>query len=59
MKYKVKISETLTNTVTIEAKSKEDAIDKVREQYFDCEIILMSDDHEETIFEVEEIKDEY
>jgi mannitol/fructose-specific phosphotransferase system IIA component (Ntr-type) len=59
MKYKVKISETLTNTVTIEANSKEDAIDKVREQYFDCEIILMSDDHEETIFEVEEINDEY
>jgi hypothetical protein len=54
MKYNVKISETLTNTVTIEAKSKEDAIDKAREQYFDCEIILMSDDHEETIFEVEE-----
>lgn len=58
MKYKVKISETLTNTVTIEAKSREDAIYKAREQYFDCEIILMSDDHEETIFEVEEIKDE-
>ena len=59
MKYKVKISEMLTNTVTIEAKSEEDAIDRASEQYFDCEIILMSDDHEETIFEVEEINDEY
>ena len=34
-------------------------VEEAREKYFDCEIILMSDDHEETIFEVEEINDEY
>jgi mannitol/fructose-specific phosphotransferase system IIA component (Ntr-type) len=56
MKYKVRISETLTNTVIIDANSREEAIEQAQQKYFDCEIILMSDDHEETIFEVEELK---
>jgi hypothetical protein len=58
MKYKVKISEVLSNTITVEADSTEEAINLAKTKYLGCEIILMSDDLEQTEFIVEEIKNE-
>jgi hypothetical protein len=58
MKYKVKISEVLSNTITVEANSTEEAIDLAKKKYLNCDIILMSDNLEQTEFIVEEIKNE-
>ena len=58
MKYNVKISEVLSNTITVEADSTEEAINLAKKKYLGCEIILMSDNLEQTEFIVEEIKNE-
>ena len=58
MKYKVKISEVLSNTITIEANSTEEAIELAKKKYLDCDVILMSDDLEQTEFIVEETENE-
>lgn len=58
MKYKVKISEVLSNTITIEANSTEEAIELAKKKYLDCDVILMSDDLEQTEFVVEETENE-
>lgn len=50
MKIKVTISETLTRTVEVEARTKEEALRMVRKAY-DCgEIVLDWNDHAETEF---------
>ena len=58
MKYNVKISEVLSNTVTVEANSTEEALELAKKKYLDCEVILMSDNFEHTEFIVEETENE-
>lgn len=52
MKYSVTIEETLSRTIEIEAESKQDAIEKVKKQYKNEDIILDSDDFSEVVFGV-------
>lgn len=52
MKYSVTIEETLSRTLEIEAESKIDAIDKVKKQYNNENIVLDADDFSEVIFGV-------
>ena len=52
MKYSVTIEETLSRTVEIEADSKENAIEKVKKQYKNEDIVLDSDDFSEVVFGV-------
>jgi len=47
-KYRIEITETLSHTVEMEADSEADAIDKVRQMYRNCEIILDASDYVET-----------
>lgn len=49
-KIKVKIVETLQRVVEVEADSFDEAEEKVREQYRNCDIVLTSDDHIGTEF---------
>ena len=58
MKYNVKISEVLSNTVTVEANSTEEALELAKKKYLDCEVILMSDNFELTEFIVEDTENE-
>ncbi|MCR4768762.1 MAG: DpnD/PcfM family protein [Bacteroidaceae bacterium] len=51
-KYKVDITETLNRTIETEAESKEIAVEKVRQMYRNCDIILGASDYVETIFSV-------
>ena len=55
MKYNVRITETLSNVIDVDAENAEEAIAKAREQYFGCEVILVSEDLEATMFEMEKI----
>lgn len=48
MKYRVEIIETLSRTIEIEAKSEENAVEKVRRKYQNCDIILEASDYQET-----------
>jgi hypothetical protein len=52
MKYSVTIEETLSRTVEIEADSKQDAINKVKKQYKNEDIVLDADDCSEVVFGV-------
>lgn len=47
MKYKIKIIETLSKVVEIEAENKDKAFDKVQEMIRNEEIVLTADDFEE------------
>lgn len=58
MKYNVKIFEILSNTIAVEANSSEEAIELAKKKYLNCDIILMSDNLEQTEFIVEETKNE-
>jgi hypothetical protein len=42
--YKIRITETLSRCVDVEALNEEDAINKVHDMYNDCEIVLGADD---------------
>lgn len=44
MKYEIKLLETLSRVVKIDAKNEEDALDKIREMYFNEEIVLGAED---------------
>jgi hypothetical protein len=49
-KFKVKIIDTLTKVVEVEAKSKEEALDEVELDYYDCTHML---NHDDDFFDVE------
>ncbi len=44
IKFKISVEETLSRIVEVEASSKEEALDKVREQYKNEEIVLDAED---------------
>ena len=48
MKYRIEIIETLSRTIEIEADSEESAVEKVRQKYQNCDIILDASDYLET-----------
>lgn len=52
--FEFEIKETLSKTIKVESKSKEDAYNKIQEMYKNEEIVLDSSDYIET--EIEEIK---
>ena len=52
--YAVEITETLQRIVYIDAKSAEEAKDKVEEQYYNEKIVLDSSDYQDTKIEVVE-----
>lgn len=53
MKYTVEITEILQGIeLDVIAESKEEAIQLVKEKYFDQQIVLDSEDYVETIFEI-------
>ena len=52
-KYKVFIYETLSKTIDIEAEDYSDAIKKVKEKYYNEEIVLSADDYYDTEFDCE------
>ena len=51
-KYQIEVEEILQKVVKIEADSFEEAIDKARKMYHDCEIILEAEDLKETNFDL-------
>lgn len=53
MKYVVRVTETLTRTLIVEANSMEEAEDKVDRAYDDGQIILDYDDFDEYDIEVQ------
>lgn len=52
MKYSVTIEETVSRTIEIEAESQQDAIDEVKKQYKNENIVLDGDDFSEVVFGV-------
>lgn len=44
MKYEIKVSETLSRNVEVDAKNENDALEKIREMYFNEEIVLGGED---------------
>ena len=57
MTYEIKISETLSRVVEINAKDEESALEKIREMYSNEEIVLGADDFDyDTTFTI--LKDE-
>ena len=52
--YRVVVTETLQRTVYIDAKSAEEALDKVQEMYDNEEIVLDWGDYQDTEIEVAE-----
>lgn len=49
--YTIEITETLQKQVTVKANSRELAMQKVKEQYYDCSIILDSNNYIDTEFQ--------
>ena len=58
MLYTVKITETLSKKVTLDADNEEDAYESVRTLYYDCEIVLSSENYDNTTFESMEVKND-
>ena len=48
MKYRIEITETLSRTIETEADSEETAVEKVRQMYRKCDIILDASDYVQT-----------
>lgn len=57
MEYDVTITETLQKTVTVEADSKEDAEQTVKDMYADSDIVLLPDDFYDVDYKVGEGKE--
>lgn len=53
--YTIEIIETLSKLVVVKADSKEQAIDIVREKYYESEIVLDEEDFYETEFTIHKI----
>ena len=51
-KYRVEITEKLSRTIETEAENEEAAIEKVRQMYKNCDIILDASDYIETVISV-------
>ncbi len=45
MKYIIQVSELLASRLEIEAETSEEAIQKVKDKYYDSDIILEADDY--------------
>ena len=56
MKYRVEITEKLSRTIETEAENEEAAIEKVRQMYRNCDIILDASDYIETVISVKKWK---
>lgn len=50
--YTIRVTETLSRLVTVDVLDTEDAIDMVRQQYSDEEIVLDETDYDDVKFEV-------
>lgn len=50
--YKVMITEVLSRTIAVEASNWKEAQDKVMDMYYNADVVISSDDHETTEFEV-------
>ena len=54
MKHKVRISETRSKIVEIEARTRTEAVDIAMKHYYDCEYVIDSNDMYEITFTNEE-----
>jgi len=57
-KYSIEVSEVLSRIVEVEATDEEDAIERVRQMYRKCEIVLDDSDYILTEFSVNDEKSE-
>lgn len=58
MKYTIRISELLKHDITIEADNSAEAIEKVKNKYYDSEIVLTADDYVDGSVEFDIVKKE-
>ena len=57
-KYSIEVLEILSRTIEVEASDEEDAIEKVRQMYRKCEIVLDDSDYKVTEISVKDEKSE-
>ena len=57
-KYSIEVLEVLSRIVEVEASDEDDAIERVRQKYRKCEIVLDDSDYKETEFSVKDEKPE-
>ena len=57
-KYSIEVLEVLSRIVEVEASDEDDAIERVRQMYRKCEIVLDDSDYIETEFSVKDEKSE-
>ena len=55
-KYSIEVLEVLSRIVEVEASDEDDAIERVRQKYRKCEIVLDDSDYKETEFSVKDEK---
>ena len=55
-KYSIEVLEVLSRIVEMEASDEEDAIERVRQKYRKCEIVLDDSDYKETEISVKDEK---
>ena len=55
-KYSIEVLEMLSRIVEVEASDEEDAIERVRQKYRKCDIVLDDSDYKETEFSVKDEK---
>ena len=55
-KYRIEIKEVLSQIVEMEADEEKDAVEKVRQMYRNCEIVLDSSDYTETNISIKDEK---
>lgn len=57
-KYSIEVLEVLSRIVEVEASDEEDAIEKVRQMYRECEIVLDDSDYKATEISAKDEKSE-
>lgn len=55
-KFIVRIDETLTKVVEIEAEDENTALEMVKDSYYKCGIVLTADDYSDTNFSVSKVE---
>lgn len=55
-KYRIEIKEVLSQIIEMEADEENDAVEKVRQMYRNCEIVLDSSDYTETNISIKDEK---